>query len=57
MPRKKRPTWTPATTFTVIKLRPNGPKQGQSYQSWSAGKDNADKKWDRLRTENLHKLL
>ena len=37
MPRKKK-DWKPATSFTVKKLKPNGPKNGQSTESWMKGK-------------------
>jgi len=57
MARRKKQDWKPATEFTVTKLQSNGPKSGQSYQSWAAGKELADKKWDSLRTKNLDKLL
>lgn len=57
MTRRKKQDWKPATEFTVTKLQSNGPKSGQSYQSWAAGKELADRKWDKLRTKNLDKLL
>ena len=38
MPRKKKQDWKPATSFTVKKLKPNGPKKGQSTESWMKGK-------------------
>ena len=38
MPRRKKPTWTPATTFTVTKFKPNGPKPGQSTDAFIYGK-------------------
>lgn len=41
MARRKRPDWKPATTFKVVKLRPNGPKPGQSVDSWLHGKQRA----------------
>lgn len=37
MPRKK-PSWKPATEFKVVKLKPNGPKEGQSVEKWIYGK-------------------
>jgi hypothetical protein len=36
--RKKKPTWTAATEFKVTKLKPNGPKDGQSVDAWMHGK-------------------
>ena len=38
MPRDKKQNWKPATSFTVKKLKPNGPKNGQSTESWMKGK-------------------
>ena len=35
---KKKPTWTAATEFKVTKLKPNGPKDGQSVDAWLHGK-------------------
>lgn len=56
MASTKKPTWKPATEFTVVKLKRNGPKPGQSYESWAAGKRRADKEWDEVRTQNIEKL-
>lgn len=39
MRRRKAPSWTPATTFTVTKLKTNGPKPGQSVDAFIYGKD------------------
>jgi hypothetical protein len=39
MARPKRPAWTPATEFKVTKLKPNGPKPGQSVDAFIYGKD------------------
>jgi len=39
MTRRKKPNWTPATNFTVVKLKPNGPKPGQSVDAFIYGKD------------------
>ena len=44
MPRRKRPTWKPATEFKVTKLKPNGPKPGQSTDSFIYGKDKANER-------------
>ena len=38
MPRKKKPTWQPATEFKVTKLKSNGPKAGQSLDAYLYGK-------------------
>lgn len=40
MPRKKQ-SWTAATEFKVTKLKPNGPKDGQSVDAWMYGKTKA----------------
>jgi hypothetical protein len=39
MPKRKAPSWTPASSFTVTKLKPNGPKPGQSAEAFIYGKD------------------
>jgi hypothetical protein len=39
MRRRNKPSWKPATTFTVTKLKPNGPKPGQSVDAFIYGKD------------------
>lgn len=57
MTKRKKQDWTPAKEFKVTKLPSNGPKPGQSYTSWEAGKDQADKRWDKQRDKNLKKLL
>jgi hypothetical protein len=41
MPRKRKPSWTPATEFKLIKLPPSGPKPGQSVDAHIYGKDKA----------------
>ena len=35
---RKKPSWKPATTFKVTKLKPNGPKEGQSVDAFIYGK-------------------
>jgi hypothetical protein len=57
MPRRKKQEWIPATEFKVVKLRANGPKPEQSYESWAAGKRLADIHWDKLKGDRLNKLL
>ena len=37
--RRKQPDWKPASTFKVTKLKPNGPKPGQSVDDWLYGKE------------------
>jgi hypothetical protein len=39
MARRKKPGWKPAVEFKVIKLKPNGPKPGQSVDAFIYGKD------------------
>jgi len=36
--RRKKPSWTPAREFKLTKLKPNGPKSGQSVDAWLYGK-------------------
>jgi hypothetical protein len=38
---KKKPSWTPAASFTVTRLKPNGPKPGQTVDAWLHGKTKA----------------
>lgn len=40
--RHKKPSWTPATAFKVVRLKPNGPKPGQSVDAWLYGKTKGD---------------
>jgi hypothetical protein len=42
MPRKKQ-SWRPATSFKVTKLKPNGPKAGQSTDAWMYGKQKEER--------------
>ena len=56
MARRKKQDWKPATEFTVTRLQRNGPKPGQSYESWAAGKRKADKEWDDMRVKNIDRL-
>jgi hypothetical protein len=39
MARRKQPSWKPAIEFKVVKLKPNGPKPGQSVDQFIYGKD------------------
>jgi len=57
MARRKKPEWKPATEFTVVRLPTNGPKEGQSYESWAAGKRLSDAKWEKIKGDNISKLL
>lgn len=54
--RKRQPTWQPATEFRVTKLRPAGPKPGQSQESFLRGKAQGDRQWNRIREANFGKL-
>jgi hypothetical protein len=38
MPKRKQPTWEPAKKFTVKRLKPSGPKPGQSIDAFLYGK-------------------
>ena len=38
MPRKKKPTFKPATEFKVTRLKRSGPKDGQSTDAYLYGK-------------------
>ena len=55
--KRKKPSFIPATSFQVTKLKPNGPKQGQSTEAWERGKAKSDKRWDKAREDNFNKLL
>jgi hypothetical protein len=57
MGRRKKPDWKPAAEFTVVKLPANGPKPGQSYESWAAGKRLSDAKWEKVKAANINKLF
>jgi hypothetical protein len=57
MARRKKPDWNPAPEFTVVRLPTNGPKEGQSYESWAAGKRLSDAKWEKIKGNNINKLL
>lgn len=50
---KRKQTWVPATTFRTIKLKPNGPKQGQSTEAWQRGKDREQQRFDDLKDQKL----
>jgi hypothetical protein len=39
MTKRKSQNWKPAATFTLTKLKPNGPKPGQSVDAFIYGKD------------------
>jgi|TARA_R110001599_G_scaffold259255_1_gene459823 hypothetical protein len=55
--KRKKASFIPATSFRVTKLKPNGPKDGQSTEAWERGKAKADNKWDKTREKNFNKLL
>lgn len=39
MSRRKKPGWIAATSYKLIKLPPNGPRDGQSVDAWLYGKE------------------
>jgi len=45
---KRKPSFTPATEFKVTKLRPSGPKPGQSTRSYMYGRKLGDDEWQRM---------
>lgn len=55
--RKRQPSWQPATEFRVTKLRPAGPRPGQSQESFLRGKAEGDRRWDRIRERNFDQLI
>ena len=38
MKRQRKPSWKPATEFKVTRLKPNGPKEGQSLDAYLYGR-------------------
>ena len=44
-------SWTPATEFRVTKLKPSGPKRGQSTTAWLYGKQSEQVRFDRLKRQ------
>lgn len=53
--RKDQQDWTPATEFRVTRLRPNGPKPGQSMRAWLYGKEREQADFDRLKARKLQR--
>ena len=52
---RKKPSWKPASSFKVKKLKPNGPKPGQSTNSWLKGKQLEDNKFQqRIQHDSSH---
>ena len=45
MTSKKTKEWTPATNFTLKKLRAAGPKPGQSVNAYMYGRKAGDAQW------------
>tara|TARA_B100000945_G_scaffold321216_1_gene334497 strand:+ start:1533 stop:1760 length:228 start_codon:yes stop_codon:yes gene_type:complete len=45
MTSKKTNDWTPATSFTLKKLRAAGPKPGQSVNAYMYGRAKGDAEW------------
>ena len=42
MPRKKKPSWKPATEFKTTKLKRSGPKPGTNVNSYLYARQKAD---------------
>jgi hypothetical protein len=53
--RQRQPDWKPATTFKVVRLKPNGPKPGQSMDQWLYGKEREQQEFDRLKDQKIDK--
>ena len=56
MPRQRK--WDESKTakeWKVTKLPRNGPKDGQSYGSWAAGKRAGDAEWEKRRADAISK--
>ena len=54
----KQEKWDEASTakeFKVVKLPRNGPKEGQSYSSWAAGKKRSDIDWAKRKFDAISK--
>jgi hypothetical protein len=41
----------------ITRLPRNGPKPGQSLNSYLYGRSFGDKKWEKIRSDNIQKLL
>lgn len=55
---RKQEKWDEANTakeFKVVKLPRNGPKDGQSYDSWAAGKKKGDIEWAKRKFDAISK--
>ena len=55
---RKQEKWDEANTakeFKVVKLPRNGPKDGQSYGSWAAGKTKGDMDWAKRKFDAISK--
>ena len=55
---RKQEKWDEANTakeFKVVKLPRNGPKDGQSYGSWAAGKKRDDVDWAKRKFDAISK--
>jgi hypothetical protein len=55
MPQNKKAEWSPATEFKVVRLRPNGPKPGQSLRGWLYGKQMEQRDFDALKARKLQR--
>jgi hypothetical protein len=52
---KRKQDWVPATTFTTVKLKANGPKAGQSVEDWQRGKDKEQDRFDAAKARKLQR--
>ena len=55
---RKQEKWNEANTakeFKVVKLPRNGPKDGQSYGNWAAGKKRDDVDWAKRKFDAISK--
>lgn len=43
--------------FRLIRLRPAGPRKGQSTESFLRGKAMGDRQWDKVRDQNIGRLV
>lgn len=48
---------TDAKSSEITRLSRNGPKPGQSLNSYLYGKSFGDKKWEKIKGDNINKLI
>ena len=51
--KAKEKSWKPATEFKLTKLKPSGPKPGQSTDSYLLGRAKGDAEW-RTMSDKYH---